>query len=435
MRLAGASGLALLIALGQARAAQQPMPDGMQSLPDPLSAQDFTAAVLAHNATLEAMRQAVIAAVAQIRPAGALDDPRLSVSVAPASFGSSAMTPGADIEVSQTLPWWGSLEAKKDAARAEAAAAGYDLDGLRLRLTALARGAFSDWVYVRRALDINAANQSVLDQLRSIARVRYATGQAPQTDVLQADFEHGMLRQQQLEWERQRSLVLSRMNALLDRAPQAAIPPPTQLPSVVPLQAEELLEERALAHPQLQQLAAQEQAAEAHEQLAEKERYPTFGVSAAYNNMWPQPAMRPMVGISFSVPLDQAKYRDEINAARAQAHRAASTLEQQRVNLLAELAGDYASVQEAAQSLSLYGNELVPLARATLEVARSEYASGRGSFLDVLTAEQHRLDTELGLARAQSDYFERLADLDEISGSDLPAGGSNASVRPQGVVP
>src|SRR6185312_6876010 len=135
---------------------------------------------------------------------------------------------GADIEVSEALPWRGTLEAKRDAARAVAAAAGYDLDGLRLRLTTLAQGAFSDWVYVRRALDINAANQVVLDQLRSTARVRYATGVAPQTDVLQADVERGMLRQQQLEWERQRALVLARMNALLDRAPQAAIPPPAQ---------------------------------------------------------------------------------------------------------------------------------------------------------------------------------------------------------------
>jgi len=61
----------------------------------------------------------------------------------------------------------------------------------------------------------------------------------------------------------------------------------------------------------------------------------------------------------------------------------------------------------------------VPLARNTLEVARSEYGTGRGDFLNVLTAEQRRLETELGLARMQSDYYQRLAELDRLSGGGL----------------
>src|SRR5581483_11956375 len=40
-------------------------------------------AALAHNASLEAMRQAAVAAVAQSKSAGAIEDPTLSVSVAP----------------------------------------------------------------------------------------------------------------------------------------------------------------------------------------------------------------------------------------------------------------------------------------------------------------------------------------------------------------
>jgi outer membrane protein TolC len=299
--------------------------------------------------------------------------------------------------------------------------AGHDLDALRLRLASLARGAFSDWVFVRHALEINAANRSVLTELREIARVRYTTGQAPQEDVLQADVERTLLKQQRFEWERQRTAVQARMNALLDRPPQAAIPPPAELPAPVELPAEEILAQRTLEHPQLEQLEAQRQAAEAEERLAEKERYPKFGLSAGYNNMWSDPAQRPMVGLSFTIPIDQGKYRASIDAARAQARRSASTLEDQRSSMLADLAADYAAAKEAAQSLALYREELVPLARDTLEVARTEYGSGRGDFLNVLTAEQHRLDTELGLARTQSEYYQKLAALEQASGGGLLA--------------
>ena len=283
----------------------------------------------------------------------------------------------------------------------------------------LARGAFSDWVFAQRALEINTANQAVLADLRSIAKVRYTTGQAPQGDILQADVERAMLKQRRLELERQRTVVRARMNALLDRAPQAAIPQPAELPATISLPAEEVLAQQALTHPQLTQLEAQEHAAQAQEQLQHKERYPKFNVSAGYNNMWSDPAMRPMVGVSVTVPLDQGKYKAAIDAARAQARRTASTLEDQRVTVLADLAAAYASAAEAAQSLALYRDELVPLVRDTLQVARTDYSSGRGDFLIVLTAEKHRLDTELDLARLQSEYYRRLAELERASGGGL----------------
>jgi len=416
----GAGVVALLVALTAARAGDSSQADAALSLPAPLDGDAFAAAVLAHNASLEAMQQAVVAAVAQIKPAGALDDPMLSVSAAPRTFGSATGASG-DIEISQSLPWWGTLDARKEAARAQAEAAGQDFDALRVSVAALARGAFSDWAYVHRALDINEANQAVLTEMRDAARVRYSTGEAPQEDVLQADVERSMLKQQRLELTRDEASVQARMNALLDRRPRESIPAPAALPATKLLPAEELLAQRALSHPQLQKLAADERAATAQERLAEKDRYPKFGVSAGYNNLWSDPNQRPMVGLSFTVPIDQSKYRARIDAARAEAHRAASMLEDERASLLADLSAAYASAREAAESIALYQEELLPLARNTLAVARAEYANGRGDFLNVLTADRHRLETELALARMESDYYQRLAELDRMSGGGLIA--------------
>lgn len=411
-RLVGISAMALLLPC--VYGAEQPA-FAPGSLVTPLSAEAFTEAVLAHNASLEAMRQAALAAIAMIRPAGSLEDPTFRVSAAPRTLG-GAMGATGDVEVSQPLPWWGTLDARKQVARAQAEAASHDLDALRLRLVAVARGAFSDWVFVHRALEINTANQAVLDQLRTVARVRYTTGEAPQEDVLQADVQRTLLKQQRLQWESQRTVVQARMNALLNRVPGAAIPQPAELPAMLDLPAEEILVQRALEHPQLEQLEAQREAAEAQERLANKERYPTFGLSAGYNNMWSDPTMRPVLGLSFTLPIDQGKYRASVDAAHAQARRSASILEDQRAIMLADLASDYASVEEAARSLALYRDELVPLARDALEVARADYGSGRGDFLNVLTAEEHRLDTEIGLARTQSEYYQRLAELERASG-------------------
>ncbi len=114
--LAGVVGLALLLGVSATHAADLAHRDRYGSMPAPLRAESFTAAVLARNASLRAMRQALIAAVSSIRPAGALPDPMLSVSAAPHTFGSATGT-GEDIEVSQALPWWGTPEARKEIAR------------------------------------------------------------------------------------------------------------------------------------------------------------------------------------------------------------------------------------------------------------------------------------------------------------------------------
>ena len=156
--LTGVVGLALLIVVSAAHAGN-PAPRGRHgSLRAPLTAESFTVAVLARNASLKALREALVAALSDVRPAGALPDPVLSVSGAPRTFG-SAMGTGADVEVSQALPWWGTLEARKEIARADAEVARHDLEALRLRLAATAREVFADWVFVHRALAINSANQ------------------------------------------------------------------------------------------------------------------------------------------------------------------------------------------------------------------------------------------------------------------------------------
>lgn len=408
--------LAVFAAIQGANAAPAATRDG---LPTPLTPSAFTRAALARSPSLAAMRDTVVAAVARIRPAGALEDPMLNVSAAPRTFG-GAGGPGADIEVSQALPWWGTLGARKEAARAEAEAARDDFQALRLQLAALARGAFADWVFVHRAIKINAATRRVIQELHGMAQARYATGQGPEADVLETDLERTLLKQEQLGWQRQMTAVQARMNALLDRAPQARLPSPVAVPSPGSLPAEIVFQRRALGHPELKSLEAQQSAAADKSRLAEKKRFPTFQVSAGYNSMWADSAMRPMVGLSFTVPIDQGKYRAEIDAAQAEAQRAGAVLEEQRAKRLADVASDYAATVEAARSIALSRDDLVPLAQDALKVALTEYATGQEGFPEVLEAERRELEAELGLARMQADYFRRLAELEQASGMMAP---------------
>src|SRR5207249_6339479 len=105
-------------ALGQSSTAPFAADSGLQSL---------VAEALARNPTVAQRQAAVRAATLRIRPAGSLPDPMLTVGVMDLvlphfEFNQSDFTE-ADVELSQEIPWPGSLGARSGAMRAAAAGA------------------------------------------------------------------------------------------------------------------------------------------------------------------------------------------------------------------------------------------------------------------------------------------------------------------------
>src|SRR5438270_3620308 len=89
--------------------------------------QSLVAEALARNPTLAQRQAAVRAATLRIRPAGSLPDPMLTIGVMDLvmphfEFNQSDFTE-ADVELSQEIPWPGSLGARSGVVRAAAAGA------------------------------------------------------------------------------------------------------------------------------------------------------------------------------------------------------------------------------------------------------------------------------------------------------------------------
>lgn len=394
--------------------------DELFPLDQPFRAEALVEIALERNPSLEEVRAAVEAAEAEIEPAGSLQDPMLTLNAAPRTFG-SALGGRGQVQFSQAFPWWGTLDAREDVARANALAVEQDVESLKLQLIEAAQAAFADWHYIHRALDVNARTQALLTELREVAKARYAAGRAIQQDVLQADVERTLLRQQALELKKERTSIQARINALLNRSPSTPLPPPETLVLEVELPPLAALEAFALEHhPMVDQLEFRQQAAGANVTVAEKESYPEFRLMAGYNALMDPSEKRAMVGVSLNIPLDRSKYRAQVRGARAQLRRTGYALEDLQATLAGDLAAAYAGVEEARQSLTLYRDELLPLASNTLEVARSDYGAGKGNFLNVITAERYLLETELRLVRTEAVVFQRLAELGQLTGTAFP---------------
>lgn len=383
------------------------------------SADQLVREVLQRNQGIEAMRAAADAAGARIESAGALDDPMVSYMLAPNTTGGPRHGLNQNVQVSQKLPWPGTLDLRRRAAAANAESADAQVTDLRLRLAARARADYAQWYYVHRALAVNDENIALLKRLRAVAEAAYASGQSPQQDVLQAEVELARLQNQALELQRLQRTLQAKINALRNLDPDTVVPAPAGLPTSNSLPALASLRKTALArYPMLQSLDAHLAASHDRVDLAHKNNYPQFKLMAGYNSLMDAPAKRLVVGVAINIPFG-GNHRGEVDEANARLREAEARLADARAQLLGDVDQAYATAKQDAASIALYHGRLLKLAKLNLQAAQADYSGGNGDFLKLITAEQQYLTIELELARARADFFTQLASLDYQTGGAL----------------
>src|SRR5213083_2168962 len=223
--------------------------------------QSLVAEALARNPTVAQRQAAVRAATLRIRPAGSLPDPMLSVGVMDLllphfEFNRSDFTE-VDVELSQEIPWPGSLGARSGVVRAAAAGARAEEGTVRRELTTAMAVAYYRLGYTVTALETLRHQRELLDAAVQLSTTRYATGAAPQSDPLQAKLARDRLRSEQFALESERIAALAAVNALRNRAPGDSVPvtsiDPSGLRVAAPPQpaADSLVALALAAHPRL----------------------------------------------------------------------------------------------------------------------------------------------------------------------------------------
>lgn len=386
-----------------------------------LNPEPFVRSVLAQNPDVAAIEAAHDAAKARIVSAGALDDPMIAYESAPESIGAN-MGYRQNVQVSQNIPWPGTLDLRSNAASADADSARYRVADLRLQLASQARAAFADWYYVHRALAINADDIKLVQRLKSVAEAAYASAQAPQQDVLQAEVELVRLENQKLELERRRRAVQAAMNGLLNADPTAEVALPGDLPQPKIARSYAELQNAALGlSAALKSSDADLAASRARVDLAEKAFYPSFTLMAEDNTRMAK-GMQVAVGIGVNIPIG-AGHTGDLEAASANLRQSRAKLASARAKLLSGLDETYATVRQMGDTIDLYDKRLLPLAALNLKAAEADYRSGEGDFLKLIVAEQQYLAAELERESARAGYYTQFAKLDYLAGGELFAAG------------
>lgn len=371
-------------------------------------------AVVDRNPSLEAARQAWIAASEEIAPASSLDDPTVSYAMAPTSVVSSSARFGAVLNVGQRLPYPGTLRHRGEVARARAATAEQDIAELRLELVVMASRLYDETWLVDRSLEINEQHLELLASLQRVAAGRYSAGLAPQQAPIQAEVERAHRLHHQVVLESERRRLGARLNALLHRPVGAPLPPaPSRLPVDVSTAAVDI---EAPSRPEVARQQAEIGGLRNQVELERLRLKPDFQVTTTYNSMWRTPQHRWAVGLALRLPVWRQKLHASVAAAEARLLAGESTLTALSDTIAAEIESARASLEEAQHIVRLHRSRLLPATKDQLQAARAGFETGEVSMLALIDAERSLHDAELSEARAIAAVWSARAELDRALG-------------------
>jgi outer membrane protein TolC len=385
-------------------------------------------AVLARNPSVAAAHEGLRAALAEIPQATALDDPMVGYELAPLSVAGDVPL-GHLVSVRQKLPFPGKRRLAGEAALAAAAAAAAEIGVIRLELAELASALYDDYYVATRALEINAHHRTLFEQIKKSAEAQYIAGRAAQQDPIQAEVEIAQLDRERIMFESEREQIVARLNGLLHRAPNAALPPPPaqlRVASGATGTSADLQELALTRRPQREAARARIRRGEARIAVAERESYPDFELMGSYNSMWGMTEHQWMVGLMVNVPIQRGRRRAAVE--QAEAETAQSRLEDERLidEVRVEVDRAHRRVIEGEALVNVLADKLVPAGRAQVDAARAGFVSAQTSFLAVVEAQKNLREFELRLEMARAELSRRRAALARAVGlvPGLPEGGA-----------
>jgi len=359
---------------------------------------------------------------------GQLKDPRLRMGAVNVPTDSFSLTQEdmtmLEVGVSQEFPAGRTRELARrrleQVATASQAAAG---DRKRI-VQREVRRVWVELAYIEAAQRQLEEQSSWVDQMRAAARARYASGEGKQLDVLQAGLDVAMLKEQQLDLDRDMAMRRSQLARWLGeedaaRAGPFVLPARSELPPLAGLEA------RVEQHPAQQDFERRIEAAQTAVELAEQSTRPGWMLDLSYGfrggEMQDGQPRSDMVSamVSVDLPFFRRNRQDrEISAARAEAQGLHEMHTDHQREMSAMLEEAWVVAVRSGQIEQFYETDLVPLADQAVQAALLAYRNNRAMIDEVLAARRVALETNLKHLRMSADRAQAQYQVDYLVGAE-----------------
>lgn len=378
-----------------------------------------------HSPQLKAAFYRWEAAIKKIAIQKALPDPTISYMQFIENVETRVGPQEFKLSVRQSIPWFGTLGAKKDIASSEERAAWSKFQSEKVKLFYQVKNGYFRYYLLGREISLMRDNLELLTFWESVLLTKYKVGLKGHSDLIRAQVELGKLEDRLISLEESKRPVAARLKALLNLPDTIDLSLPTNSPPVPPDLPRDTVLAAVYAHnpdlDALQNLIAREDHAV---RLASKQSRPSFtlgvdyiGTGDALNSSMLDSGKDPwtvMVGIK--LPIWLGKNRAVRQKAEATRLAAGYRFEAARNNLTAQTEQIFYEYNDARRKITLYRNGLVPKAEQSIEASFTAYQAGKLDFLNLLDAQRQWLNFQLQLDRSVTQAAIKLAQIEMVSG-------------------
>ncbi len=384
---------------------------------------------LENSASLKGAFESYAAASYRSPQVTTLPDPKLTYGYFLSSVETRVGPQQHKLGIAQSFPWFGTLSLRGDVANAEAKAELNRFLALKNKLAFQITKTYSELAYVDAAIGITKETIQLLQSWENILQERFRTSAGSHSDLIRTQVELGKREDKLLELEDLRTPLKASLNSLLSREPTLITPIKQSFLSIHSVNSIQAVSfKNVLAgNPELLMLNAVIEAKQNGVRLAEKKFYPDVTVGVDYIVT----GDRDVAGggedavlgmVSINVPLYWDKNRAAVSEAKARQKSFEQMKKEREFQLRSELSRANYELRNSKRKISLYKNTLIPKTQESIEASYTAYEAGDASFLDVIDSEEHLLNFQLTLKRAETDTILAATKLKKLAGSfnELP---------------
>ncbi|MFC1737448.1 TolC family protein [Planctomycetota bacterium] len=391
---------------------------------------DYLRYAALNNAGLQAAFEQWKVAVEQVPQSKALPDPKFTYGYFIEEVETRVGPQRQKFGIMQAFPWFGTIEARTDAAAARAKAARKQYEAKKLELFYEVKEVFYEYVYLASELEIAWQNLELLKHFEEVARIKYMAAAATHPDIIRAQIELAKLEDVLKSVQELREPIVARLNAVLNRQSSEMLGWPHEDEfQMIQINHQQLIGVLRAQNPELAALDFEVEAAKNRVELAKKKFWPDIGVGldwidtdrAAMSGVSDSGKDPVMLMFSMNLPIWSESYK----AAERQAESDVSRTKQQRVEaentIKARAVRVLYDFEDSSRKIRLYRDILVPRAEELLQASEAAYQTGTVDFLSLVDAQRMLLQFQLQYERAVTDYQQKVAELEKLAGMELSA--------------
>jgi cobalt-zinc-cadmium efflux system outer membrane protein len=381
---------------------------------------------LKSNPEIKAAHEQWKAAQKRVPQASSLPDPTAGY----AFMGPSIETRNGPImdnyNFEQMIPFPGKLAGRRNAAKAEAAAAEAKMKMVEREIIFKVSEAYYDLVTTQSSIVLVGTIDNALKESQSAMQARYLTSMGTQSELLKTQMAVAENTQRLFDFEQKRDTLRIFLQSLLDRSEPVEVPMENLHLPKVKLVWEDVRRKAKENRPELKESIAMVQKSRHDLNLAKLENAPDFSVGFEYSRIGvgDSSSMNAgrdawMIPIKITLPIWQNRIGSSIEEAHANLNAAQAKLKQAENSTEYEVKAAYYRFVTAQKTVLLYESTLGPQSHLMLQSDNAGYVGKQVNEESFVSSQINFFNTKIAYFEALANALKAFAALQREVGQDL----------------